>query len=95
MNQQTWSSIVDKALWRVPPFEPSDDGKHEKGFRDALIMASVMEFAKGNPELACAFISDDNLLREAIVAEKLPLLHVFESVKTILRTYFPTAVAFR
>lgn len=81
ISAATWSRVIDDATWRLPPFEHSDDGRHEKGFRDALIKASILVFARRNKKAICAFVSDDTLLASAIENEKLENLRVFESMK--------------
>src|SRR6266516_1448738 len=30
VKQSVWSRVVEDAVWRIPPFEHSEDGKHEK-----------------------------------------------------------------
>jgi hypothetical protein len=81
ISEKAWAKIIDDATWRHPPFEHSDDGKHEKGFRDALIKSSVVALAKSNKGVTHAFVSDDALLTKAIESEKLENVRVFESVK--------------
>ena len=52
--------LLRMAIENVPPFEES----HEKGFRDSLIMFSILEAIKGVPEKNALLVSDDKLLTE-------------------------------
>jgi hypothetical protein len=51
---------------RVPPFEQSKDDKSEKGFRDALIMFSILENIKGRPEDFSLVVTNDGLLTKGL-----------------------------
>ncbi len=66
INEMSWADIVDQAIWRKPPFSPEKD---EKGFRDALILETIVqhcsEESRSHP---MAFLCRDKLLRET--AEK-------------------------
>lgn len=64
-----WADIVSAALFRRPPFERST----EKGFRDALVCATVAqvakdEFAAGRDVLVV--VSQDKFVREALEGMK-------------------------
>ncbi|MEK6634813.1 MAG: PIN domain-containing protein [Planctomycetota bacterium] len=65
-NTIDWKNLINKSIWRKPPF-PFDkkniDG--EKGFRDALILETIIHHylqKKGNVHFA--FLCKDKLLRE-------------------------------
>jgi PIN domain len=51
---------------RVPPFEQSKDDKSEKGFRDALIMFTILEHIKGRPEDYSLVVTNDVLLGKGL-----------------------------
>jgi hypothetical protein len=60
-----WKQLCSEAVWRIPPF--TSDPKNpdlEKGFRDALIMATVTSVAsKEKRDVNLVFITQDGLLR--------------------------------
>ncbi len=47
------------------PFEEAEDESKEKGFRDSLIMFSILESLRGRPEECALVITQDQLLAEA------------------------------
>jgi hypothetical protein len=60
-----WPSLIEKATWREPPFtyDPKDR-VNEKGFRDALILETLVEYSKSETrDMAIVFLCGDNLLR--------------------------------
>lgn len=59
-------NLLHMSIGNVPPFEDSD----EKGFRDSLIMFSILEAVKGHPERNALVVSEDKLLREGILAKQ-------------------------
>lgn len=63
-----WNSIIEKAIWRKPPF--SLDPKNprlEKGFRDAIILESWAAHAKNDTRnVQLTFITNDHLLRSSL-----------------------------
>jgi hypothetical protein len=62
-----WVRMSTDAIWRRPPF--AADPKHpdlEKGFRDALIMESVVDFVLSDArKVNIAFLCNDHVLRNA------------------------------
>lgn len=62
-----WASLVESAVWRVPPFSFDPKNKdNEKGFRDALILETVAAAtATATSTETVIFLSNDALLREA------------------------------
>lgn len=44
-NENRFSKIVERALNKQAPFEGGDKGKSDKGFKDALIWESILEYA--------------------------------------------------
>ncbi len=59
-------NLLHMSIGNVPPFEDSD----EKGFRDSLIMFSILEAVKGHPERNTLVVCEDKLLREGILAKQ-------------------------
>ncbi|MBL7083429.1 MAG: DUF4935 domain-containing protein [Candidatus Aminicenantes bacterium] len=65
--------LQEKSIWRVPPFddirkklEHCKKCRAEKGFRDALILYSVLELVKKTTRNKVYFICGDKLLLEAV-----------------------------
>lgn len=72
-NKISLKEIQEKSIWRIPPFEDVkkrfDQCKKcraEKGFRDALILFSVLELAKKITKNKVYFICGDKLLLESV-----------------------------
>ncbi len=61
-----WHKICDAAAWRLPPFTLNPKNPEwEKGFRDALILETVVDYAAKNVDkVNIAFVCNDRLLRE-------------------------------
>ncbi|OOZ37982.1 PIN domain-containing protein [Solemya elarraichensis gill symbiont] len=57
-----WERLTNDAIWRNPPFTEEKDKKHEKGFRDSLIMETVVQFIEDKPNANIVFISNDTAL---------------------------------
>ncbi|WKD48358.1 PIN domain-containing protein [Microbulbifer spongiae] len=66
INEIDWSNIVHSSIWRIPPFsyDPKKESL-EKGFRDALILETVVSYCENDLENKIVFITNDGLLREA------------------------------
>ncbi|MGB8476650.1 MAG: PIN domain-containing protein, partial [Candidatus Acidiferrum sp.] len=58
--------LLGMSIETIPPFEDS----HEKGFRDSLIMFSILEAIKGQPEKNALLVTNDKLLTEGILASE-------------------------
>jgi len=54
------------SMERVPPFEQSKDDKTEKGFRDALIMFTILTNIKERPEDHSLVVTNDGLLAKGL-----------------------------
>lgn len=54
------------SIERTAPFEKSKDDKSEKGFRDALIMFTILENIKERPEDFSVVVCNDGLLTEGL-----------------------------
>jgi len=67
-----WKQMIMGSIWRIPPFESDPKNPdNEKGFRDAIILETILEFVKSNSDdNLIAFICNDNLLRDT-TAKKL------------------------
>ncbi len=63
-----WNRLIYDSIWRVPPFVDKDDKDFEKGFRDALILETVVEYCRHHaiPDTRIAFVCGDKLLCEAV-----------------------------
>jgi len=71
--------LFHMAIDRVPPFEQSKDDKTEKGFRDALIMFTILATIEGRPEDHSLVITQDALLTKG-------LKHHEDEFKTVVTT---------
>ncbi|BBM00173.1 PIN domain-containing protein [Microbulbifer sp. GL-2] len=61
-----WKNMIESAIWRTPPFTHNDKKEEEeKGFRDALIMETVIEHSNSETGKKIVFITNDRVLREA------------------------------
>jgi hypothetical protein len=58
-----WKSVVEDAIWRNPPFIENPDS--EKGFRDRLVMETVLHLYETKHVDHIAFICGDQILTEA------------------------------
>jgi hypothetical protein len=56
-----WTSLIEKAVSRRPPFSPRSE-KGEKGFKDALILETLIEVYKNSPGRVVVFVCADALL---------------------------------
>jgi len=72
-NKISLKELQEKSIWRIPPFEdlkrslePCKKCRAEKGFRDALILFSVLELAKKITNSKVYFICGDKLLLESV-----------------------------
>jgi hypothetical protein len=61
-----WNQLIHAALYREPPFDPE---KSDKGFKDALILATFNQLLNAQPATPAiciiCLVSNDSLLREA------------------------------
>lgn len=60
-----WNIIIDSAIWRKPPFEAGTKNPDaEKGFRDAIILETIIEYCRHDEsKKQIAFLCNDRLLR--------------------------------
>lgn len=63
-----FESIVNRAFEKQPPFEGKDK-KSDKGFKDALLWESLLEFALSNPNSKILYYSKDNAFDEFLLNE--------------------------
>lgn len=66
-NENKFSNIVNRALNKKAPFEGRDK-KSDKGFKDALIWESILEFASEN-EGEYIFITNDKGFQQDLIKE--------------------------
>lgn len=62
----TIDRLLKMSIECVPPFEQAEDDSKEKGFRDSLILFSILESLKNHPEDAAMVITQDKLLSKAL-----------------------------
>ena len=60
-----WHSLIEKAVWREPPFTYDPKDKiNEKGFRDALILETLVDYSRNETrDITIIFLCSDNLLQ--------------------------------
>jgi PIN domain len=76
--------LAQSAIWRKSVFAPDAKAPDaEKGFRDALILESVVEYVHREPSKQVAFLCNDHLLRTSTVAalKSHTNLQAFESLE--------------
>jgi PIN domain len=63
-----WPNLCEAAAWRLPPFTLNPKNlEWEKGFRDALILETIVDYAKtSSSDINIAFVCGDRLLRETV-----------------------------
>jgi hypothetical protein len=61
-NSLPWSSIINNAVWKVPPFEE----KREKGFKDKIVLESLKMYLETSSKERVVFICNDKKILEAI-----------------------------
>ena len=67
-SNNRFESIVNRAFSKLPPFEGKDK-KSDKGFKDALLWESVLEFALKHCNLKIIYYSKDNAFGEFLLKE--------------------------
>lgn len=81
-----WSRLIDDSIWRKAPFsfDPKKE-ELEKGFRDSIILETLINHAKENEDKPIIFVSGDKLLREAAEArsKKTSRIKVMESLEDV------------
>ena len=63
-DEINWKAIVWKAVNREPPFSPASDTKNsnEKGFKDAVILETLLDLYRKETEREVIFVCEDGLL---------------------------------
>jgi len=58
-----WQRVIDSACWRCPPFEKpkSEDDLAEKGFRDSMIIESIVHDAEAVKDSTVVVLSKDKM----------------------------------
>ena len=67
-SSNRFESIVNRAFSKLPPFEGKDK-KSDKGFKDALLWESVLEFALKHRNSKIIYYSKDNAFGEFLLKE--------------------------
>jgi hypothetical protein len=81
-----WSELVQSAAWRHPPFSDSKD-EAEKGFRDAIIIETLVLHCRGREKRTrVAFISADQLQRTTAESrvKRMSGVIVLDSIESLL-----------
>ncbi len=60
---KSFDQIVDDSINKMPPFE-GKDGKADKGFKDAVILYSIIEYAKNNKGIFILISNDPAFAKE-------------------------------
>jgi hypothetical protein len=60
------SRLFRMSIERIPPFEDSREDKSEKGFRDALILFTILENIRGRPEDHSLVVTNDRRMAEGL-----------------------------
>ena len=55
---ETFTSIIERANGRIPPFSSAKDAS-DKGFKDCLLWLSILNYFKNNGESEVIFVTDD------------------------------------
>ena len=65
IDQIEWDILIENSIWRRPPFSygPKKENQ-EKGFRDSLILESIVSYCNSEIDKKVVFICNDKLLRE-------------------------------
>lgn len=87
-----WNRLMSDSVYRRPPFDP---GEKEKGFRDALVVETVIQVVHATsasaPNCIVAFACGDKLLKDAVAgrtagAENVRILDGLEELKSLINT---------
>lgn len=67
-SNNRFESIINRAFSKLPPFEGKEK-RSDKGFKDALLWESVLEFALKHPKSKIIYYSKDNAFGEFLQKE--------------------------
>lgn len=67
-SNSRFRSIIDRAFGKRPPFEGKDK-KSDKGFKDALLWESILEFALNQSKSEIIYYSKDNAFGDFLIQE--------------------------
>ncbi len=67
-SNSRFDSIVNRAFNKLPPFEGKDK-KSDKGFKDALLWESILEFASNHSNSKIIYYSKDNAFGKFLLKE--------------------------
>lgn len=71
MTTRPLSEFLDLAIRYEPPFV-SDKSRKGKGFQDAIVLASVLEHLKANPQLSGLLVTNDEVFSKVDVTRFMP-----------------------
>ncbi|MBU3161346.1 DUF4935 domain-containing protein [Clostridium frigoris] len=63
-----FSSIIDRAFKKRPPFEGKDT-KSDKGFKDALLWESILEFKSQDKDICILYYTNDKIFNDDLKRE--------------------------
>lgn len=81
-SEARYPSIVERAFSKRPPFEGKDK-KSDKGFKDALLWESILEFVSQHDAAKIIFYSKDNIFGSELERE---FLEVFPNAELVICT---------
>lgn len=76
-SQNRFPSIVKRALEKRPPFE-GRDGKADKGFKDALLWESILEYKSEHIDVQILLYTKDQIFNEELAKEYSSLFNEME-----------------
>ena len=83
-DEKTYAEVLERALMKIPPFlseekvdgRPNGKSPSDKGFKDALIWVSMLQFFKNSGEEKAIFLTEDSGFKN----QAIKLCEEFESV---------------
>ncbi|MDD3416145.1 MAG: PIN domain-containing protein [Lachnospiraceae bacterium] len=67
-TKERYTSIIERAFKKKPPFE-GKGGQADKGFKDALLWESVLEYAANNKDINIILYTKDKIFNEELEKE--------------------------
>lgn len=84
-KKMDWKSIAQSAVWHIAPFSPPSTDK-EKGFKDCLVLETILDVWSTNDTAEVTFVTSDKLLYDTVKGRvsKTPGFTVFSSMDDLL-----------